>query len=152
MGNLTRDPEIKTIGSGSTLANLSMAVNRRYTVGNGEKREEVTYIDIAFWGKQAEVFGKLSVRKGTQLLVEGRLQLDTWEDKQTGQKRSKLRVVGENFQLVGGRREGPDGQGGGPTAPTRERANHADVDKPHDGGGKQENDSYYQGSYSDEPF
>lgn len=153
MGNLTRDPEIKTIGSGSTLANLSIAVNRRYTAANGEKREEVTYVDVAFWGKQAEVFSRLNVRKGTPIFVEGRLQLDTWEDKQSGQKRSKLRVLGENFQLVGGRREGGEGQAPQSGGQGRERGGRPDAERPAaGGGGRQEDDSYYQGSYGDEPF
>ncbi len=149
MGNLTRDPEIKTIGSGSTLANLSLAVNRRYLAAGGEKREEVTYVDIAFWGKQAEIFGRLNVRKGTPLFIEGRLQLDTWEDKQSGQKRSKLRVVGESFQLVGGKREGgPAGGhgggasvgGGGRSEPSRSNAQSSDESP------------YYQNTDGDEPF
>lgn len=150
MGNLTRDPEIKTIGSGSTLANLSLAVNRRYIAGNGEKREEVTYVDVVFWGKQAEVFGKLNIRKGTPIFVEGRLQLDTWEDKQSGQKRSKLRVLGENFQLVGGRREGGDQRGGG----AMEKQGHGD--RPDSERTSRtanlEEEPYYQSSDSDEPF
>lgn len=147
LGNLTRDPEIKTIGAGSTLANLSLAVNRRYTSGNGEKREEVTYVDIAFWGKQAEVFGRLNVRKGTPIFVEGRLQLDTWEDKQSGQKRSKLRVVGENFQLLGGRRDGASDS----PAPAQARGR-----QDHDGRGETrsqgQEEPYYHGSDTDEPF
>jgi single-strand DNA-binding protein len=99
MGNLTREPEFKAVGS-STLANLGLAVNRRYTSAAGEKREEVTYVDISFWGKMAELLQKFQVAKGTPLFIDGRLQLDTWEDKASGQKRSKLRVVGETFQLL----------------------------------------------------
>jgi len=139
MGNLTKDPEIKTIGSGSTLANVSIAVNRRYTGPNGEKREEVTYVDISFWGRQAEVFGKLNVRKGTPIFVEGRLQLDSWEDKQTGQKRSRLKVVGENFQLFGSRRDGE--------APSRPRPAQDNARS-----SQQQDDPYYPGSDGDEPF
>ena len=99
MGNLTREPEFKAVGS-STLANLGLAVNRRYTSASGEKREEVTYVDVSFWGKMAELLQKFQVSKGTPLFIDGRLQLDSWEDKQSGQKRSKLRVVGETFQLL----------------------------------------------------
>jgi single-strand DNA-binding protein len=139
MGNLTKDPEIKTIGSGSTLANVSIAVNRRYTGSNGEKKEEVTYVDIAFWGKQAEVFGRLGIRKGTPIFVEGRLQLDSWEDKQTGQKRSRLKVVGENFQLFGARKDGQDaGRGQPPRETSRPSPQHEDP--------------YYPGGDGDEPF
>jgi len=99
MGNLTREPEFKAVGT-STLANLGLAVNRRYTAASGEKREEVTYVDVSFWGKMAELLQKFQVAKGTPLFIDGRLQLDSWEDKTSGQKRSKLRVVGETFQLL----------------------------------------------------
>jgi single-strand DNA-binding protein len=141
MGNLTRDPEVKSVGSGSHLANLSLAVNRRYSTGSGEKREEVTYVDITFWGKQAELFSRLNIKKGTPLLIEGRLHLESWEDKQSGQKRSKLKVVGESLQLVGGKRE--DGAG----RPTARKENE---ERPSPGGGSQTDD--YGGGYSDEPF
>lgn len=99
MGNLTREPEFKPVGT-STLANLGLAVNRRYTSASGEKREEVTYVDVSFWGKMADLLQKFQVAKGTPLFIDGRLHLDTWEDKASGQKRSKLRVVGETFQLL----------------------------------------------------
>ncbi len=99
MGNLTRQPEFKQAGT-STLASLGLAVNRRYKSASGEKREEVTYVDVTFWGKMAELLQKFQLSKGTPLFVDGRLQLDTWEDKASGQKRSKLRVVGETFQLL----------------------------------------------------
>jgi single-strand DNA-binding protein len=77
-----------------------LALNRRYKSASGEKREEVTYVDVTFWGKMAELLQKFQLSKGTPLFVDGRLQLDTWEDKASGQKRSKLRVVGETFQLL----------------------------------------------------
>jgi single-strand DNA-binding protein len=99
MGNLTRQPEFKQAGN-STLASLGLALNRRYKSASGEKREEVTYVDVTFWGKMAELLQKFQLSKGTPLFVDGRLQLDTWEDKASGQKRSKLRVVGETFQLL----------------------------------------------------
>jgi len=118
MGNLTREPEIRQAGN-STLANLGLAVNRRYTAASGEKREEVTYVDITFWGKQAELLQKFNLGKGSPLFIDGRLQLDSWEDKQSGQKRSKLRVVGENFQLLQPKGAGFSGRSGGvtPSAP-----------------------------------
>jgi single-strand DNA-binding protein len=86
-------------------------VNLNYTTESGEKREEVTFIDVTLWGRTAEIVGEYC-KKGRPLFVEGRLQLDQWDDKQTGQKRSKLKVVGDNIQLLGGR-EGGGGQGGG---------------------------------------
>lgn len=110
IGNLTRDPEIKYTPKGTAIADIGLAVNRNYTTDSGEKREEVTFIDVTLWGRVAEIVGEYC-KKGRPLFVEGRLQLDSWDDKATGQKRSKLKVVGENIQLLGGR-EGGSGGGG----------------------------------------
>ena len=115
IGNLTRDPEIKYTPKGTAIADIGLAVNRNYTTESGEKREEVTFIDVTLWGRVAEIVGEYC-KKGRPLFVEGRLQLDTWDDKATGQKRSKLKVVGENIQLLGGR-DGGSGGGGAPGAP-----------------------------------
>jgi single-strand DNA-binding protein len=112
MGNLTRDPEIKYTPKGTAIADIGLAVNRNYSTESGERREEVTFIDVTLWGRVAEIVGEYC-KKGRPLFVEGRLQLDTWDDKQTGQKRSKLKVVGENIQLLGGREGGGGGGGGG---------------------------------------
>lgn len=112
MGNLTRDPEIRYTPKGTAVTEIGLAVNRVYTTETGEKREEVTFVDITFWGRQAEIIHQYC-KKGRPLFVEGRLQLDTWDDKQTGQKRSRLRVVGENMQLLGGRDSGTESGGGG---------------------------------------
>ncbi len=112
IGNLTRDPEIKYTPKGTAIADIGLAVNRNYTTESGEKREEVTFIDVTLWGRTAEIVGEYC-KKGRPLFVEGRLQLDTWDDKQTGQKRSKLKVVGDNIQLLGGREGGGGGGGGG---------------------------------------
>jgi single-strand DNA-binding protein len=111
IGNLTRDPEIKYTPKGTAIADIGLAVNRNYTTESGEKREEVTFIDVTLWGRVAEIVGEYC-KKGRPLFVEGRLQLDTWDDKATGQKRSKLKVVGDNIQLLGGK-EGGGGGGGG---------------------------------------
>ena len=111
IGNCTRDPEIRYTPKGTALVELGLAVNRSYTADNGERREETTFVDVTLWGRQAEVANEY-LRKGRPVFIEGRLQLDSWEDKQTGQKRSKLRVVGEGMQLLGGR-EGGQGGGGG---------------------------------------
>jgi single-strand DNA-binding protein len=118
IGNLTRDPEIKYTPKGTAIADIGLAVNRNYTTESGEKREEVTFIDVTLWGRVAEIVGEYC-KKGRPLFVEGRLQLDQWDDKQTGQKRSKLKVVGDNIQLLGGREGGggggaPSGEGGEP--------------------------------------
>jgi single-strand DNA-binding protein len=115
MGNLTRDPEVRYTPKGSAVADLALAVNRTYTADSGEKREEVTYVDIVLWSKLAELAGQY-LKKGRAVFIEGRLQMDTWEDKQTGQKRSRIKVVGENMQFVDSRRDGggeEEGGGGG---------------------------------------
>lgn len=102
VGNLTRDPEVRYTPKGSAVCDLALAVNRQYSLENGEKREEVTYVDVVLWARLAEIAGEY-LKKGRPVLIEGRLQLDTWDDKQSGQKRSKLRVVGETMQLLGSR-------------------------------------------------
>lgn len=112
LGNCTRDPEVKYTPKGSAVTDLGLAVNRFYTTDGGEKREETTFVDVTMWGRQAEIAGEY-LKKGRPVFIEGRLQLDTWDDKQTGQKRSKLRVVCENFQLLGSRDGGGEGGGGG---------------------------------------
>ena len=120
MGNLTRDPEIKYTPKGTAIADIGLAVNRNYTTDSGEKREEVTFVDVTLWGRVAEIVGEYC-KKGRPLFVEGRLQLDTWDDKATGQKRSKLKIVGENIQLLGSREGGGGGGGeGGGSAPSGE--------------------------------
>jgi single-strand DNA-binding protein len=111
LGNLTRDPEVRYTPKGSAVADLGIAVNRQYTLDTGEKREEVTFVDVTFWGRTAEVAGEY-LKKGRSVFIEGRLQLDTWDDKQSGQKRSKLKVIGEMMQMLGGRPGGGSGGGG----------------------------------------
>lgn len=102
IGNLTRDPEVRYTPKGTAVADIGIAVNRVYSGDDGEKKEEVTFVDVTLWGRQAEVAQEY-LKKGRQVFVEGRLQLDTWDDKQTGQKRSRLRVVAENMQMLGSR-------------------------------------------------
>jgi single-strand DNA-binding protein len=112
MGNLTRDPQVRYIPSGSAVAEIGLAVNRTwFDKQSNSRKEEVTFVDVTLWGRDAEVAGEY-LTKGRSVLVEGRLSLDTWDDKATGQKRSKLKVVGERLVMVGGRGEG-GGQGGG---------------------------------------
>lgn len=102
MGNLTRDPETRMTPSGQAICKFTLAVNRTYTAQDGQKKEEVTFVDIDSFGKQAETIGKY-MTKGRQLFVEGRLKLDTWE--KNGEKRQKLSVMLENFQFMGDRGE-----------------------------------------------
>ncbi|MGI8889688.1 MAG: single-stranded DNA-binding protein [Chthoniobacterales bacterium] len=117
MGNLTRDPEVRYTPKGTAVAELGIAVNRVYSGENGEKREEVTFVDVTVWGRTAENVGEY-LKKGRPVFVEGRLQLDSWDDKQSGQKRNKLKVVADNVQFLGSPRGGggPD-EGGGDEAP-----------------------------------
>ena len=114
-GNLTRDPELRYTPKGLAIAKLGLAVNRRWTNEAGEQKEDVLFVDVDAFGKQAETIGQY-LRKGRPILIEGRHRLDTWDDKQSGQKKSKLGVVLETFQFLdSGNREG--GAGGAPSAP-----------------------------------
>jgi single-strand DNA-binding protein len=104
IGNCTRDIELRYTTSGTAIADFGIAVNRVWKNDSGEKQEEVTFVDIQVWGRLAEIAGEY-LSKGSSVFIEGRLKLDTWDDKQSGQKRSKLRVVGENLQLLGAKRQ-----------------------------------------------
>lgn len=115
MGNLTREPEVRSLPSGQTVCELGIASNRSYTAGGpgGEKREEVTFVDVTFWGRQGELIAQY-LHKGDPIFIEGRLNFRQWEDKNGGGKRSKLSVTGENFQFINsGNRQGGGGGGGG---------------------------------------
>lgn len=105
MGNLTRDVELRFTPKGTAIAKLTLAVNRKWRSESGEQKEECTFVDLTAFGKSAETLGQY-VKKGDPLFAVGRLNLETWDDKQTGQKRSKLAVVLETFQLLSGRRDG----------------------------------------------
>lgn len=108
MGNLTRDVKLSYLPSNTPVAELGLAVNRTWVGQDGQKHEEATFVDLTMFGKRAEVLNKY-LHKGDPLFVEGRLKLDTWDDKQTGQKRSRMRVMIEDFQFLG-----RAGGGGGP--------------------------------------
>ena len=102
IGNCTRDPEVRFTPNGTPTCQIGLAINRKFRDSKtNEVREDVTFVDIDFWSKTAELVTKY-VKKGSPLYVEGRLKLDQWEDKQTGAKRSKLKVVGEQVQFLGG--------------------------------------------------
>ncbi len=116
IGNLTRDIELKYTPKGSAIAELGLAINRRYKTDTGEQKEETTFVDVTLWGRQAEI-AKEYLSKGKPVYIEGRLQLDSWDDKQTGQKRSKLKVTGEAMQLLGSRGESGGGGGGSSSGP-----------------------------------
>ena len=119
MGNLTRDPEVRTFASGTAVCNFGMAINRNFTDREGNRREETTFVDVESFGKQAETISRY-MKKGSGIFIEGRLKLDQWE--KDGQKRSKLRITLENFQFVGG----SDGAIGSGT----EEASSSPVSKP----------------------
>jgi len=114
IGNLTRDPELRHTPKGTAVSEISLAINRNWTNDQGQKQEETTYVEVTLWGRQAEVVQQY-VTKGSPIYIEGRLQLDSWDDKDTGKKRSKLRVIGENFQFLSGKpgAAGGGGHGGG---------------------------------------
>lgn len=98
MGNLTADPELRYTPKGTAVTDIRLAINRYYAGDNSERQEETTFVDVTLWNRQAEVAGNY-LSKGRGVFVEGRFQLDSWEDKASGQKRTKLRVIGENIQL-----------------------------------------------------
>jgi single-strand DNA-binding protein len=108
LGNLTRDPEVRYTPNGSAVASFAIAVNRKYKQGD-ETKEEVSYIDIVVFGKQAESCGQY-INKGDAVLIDGRLQQRRWDDKETGQKRNKIEVVAQSVNFMP--RRSPGGQGG----------------------------------------
>ena len=106
MGNITRDPDVRYTPSGSAVTELGLAVNRSwFDKQSNSKKEETTFVDVTVWGKTAEIAGEY-LAKGRSVLIEGRLQMDQWDDRETGKKRSKLKVVCENMTMVGGRSNG----------------------------------------------
>ena len=121
MGNLTRDPQVRYTPGGMAVADIGLAINRTwFDKQSNQKKEDVTFVDVTLWGRQAEVAGEY-LSKGRSVFIEGRLQLDQWDDKESGQKRSKIKVVCEQMQMVGGREEAGGGGhgGGGGGAPAR---------------------------------
>ena len=102
MGNLTREPSLRHTPNGMAVCDLGLAINRRFTGSNNEQRDETCFVDVVVWGKQAESSGRY-LEKGSAVFVEGRLQLDQWQDRETGQNRSRLRVVAERVQFMNNR-------------------------------------------------
>jgi single-strand DNA-binding protein len=119
-GNLTRDPELRYTPKGTAVGRIGLAINRTWRDEAGQQKEEVTFVDVDAWGKQAETINQY-LKKGRPILVEGRLKLDSWDDKQTGQKRHQLRVVMETFQFLDSSPEGARGKGGGGSGGSVER-------------------------------
>ena len=117
IGNLTRDPELRYTPKGTAVADISLAINRVWNNEQNQKQEETIFVDVTLWGRQAEL-AQQYLTKGRGCYIEGRLQMDTWDDKETGKKRSKLKVIGENLQFLPDGR-GAAGNGGGGQAPSR---------------------------------
>jgi len=136
IGNITRDPEVRHTPKGTAVTDLGIAVNRVYSSEQGDKREETTFVDVTLWGRQAELAGEY-LTKGRPVYIEGRLQMDSWEDKASGQKRSKLKVVGETMQFLGGRGESAGNSSGGSRSG---HDNSSSVHESHDGGSMPEDD------------
>ena len=132
-GNLTRDPELRYTPKGTAIAKIGLAINRKWKSETGEMKEETTFVDVDAFGKTAETIGQY-LKKGRPILVEGRLRYQTWDDKQSGQKKSKLGVVMENFQFM----DSGGGRGDGASAPSRPAAatpapEAPDAEPPHEG-------------------
>ena len=121
LGNLTHDPELRKTKNGASVTELGLALNRVRTGDDGQRREEVTYVDVILWGRDAENAVKF-LGKGRGVLIEGRLQTDSWQDKKTGQTRSKLRVIGESIQFLGANQEATHQEQRGSYRPGREAA------------------------------
>ncbi|MEN6407697.1 MAG: single-stranded DNA-binding protein [Thermoguttaceae bacterium] len=134
VGNLTRDPELRYLASGTAVTDIGLAVNDRRKNANGEWIDETTFVDVTLWGRTAEVVSEY-LSKGSPVLIEGRLKLDSWET-QDGQKRSKLKVVGERMQMLSAKGQG-GAEGGGPRPAARPATR---------------NNAYSQAAPSDEVF
>ena len=131
MGNLTRDPELRYIPSGTAVSEIGLAVNDRVKRGD-QWVDEATFVDITLWGRTAEIANEY-LSKGSSVLIEGRLKFDQWENKE-GEKRSKLRVVGEKMQMVGPKGGGGAGGGGGQSRPARQQSDDSSYQPSYDSG------------------
>ena len=129
IGNLTRDPELRYTPKGTAVADIGLAINRVWNNDQGQKQEDTTFVDVTLWGRQAEL-AQQYLSKGRGAYIEGRLQLDTWDDKETGKKRSKLKVVGENLQFLPDGKGGSGGGSGGGGGGGGETAQRPPADKP----------------------
>lgn len=118
IGNLTRDPELRYTPSGKAVSDISLAINRVWNNDQGQKQEDTTFVDVTLWGRQAELAQQF-LAKGRGVYIEGRLQMDSWDDKETGKKRSRLKIVGDNLQFL------PDGGRSGGAAPQQSGGGYA---------------------------
>lgn len=155
LGNLTRDPQVRYTPSGTAVTEIGLAVNRTwFDKQTNTRKEDTTFVDVTLWARTAEVAGEY-LSKGRPVLIEGRLQLDQWDDKETGQKRSKLRVIGENMTMLGtggggsggGSRGGNQQSGGAQTSPPQQ-----DSGPPSESYGDPAQSFYDEGPSDDVPF
>ncbi len=134
IGNLGRDPEVRSTPSGQPVANFTLATSRRWKDKNGQRQEQTEWHNIVVWGKQAEIAGQY-LTKGKQIFLEGRLQTRSWEDRQSGEKRYRTEVVCDNFQMLGQR-----GGGGAPDVDSGAPGGGPSYDEGMGGGGAPEDD------------
>jgi single-strand DNA-binding protein len=120
-GNLTRDPQVRFFANERAVADFGLAINRRFKTPDGQQKEETTFVDVEAWGRTAELVGQY-LTKGSPCFIEGRLRLDSWDDKKTGEKRSKLKVVADSVQFLGTRGDRAPGTEGAPAAEGGEAA------------------------------
>jgi single-strand DNA-binding protein len=147
MGNLTRDPELRYTPKGTAVTDISMAINRIWNNEQNQRQEDTIFVEVTLWGRQAEI-AQQYLSKGRGVFIEGRLQMDTWEDKASGQKRSKLKVVGETLHLLP---SGGGGTGGGAHANSSSASSRpAQMDTPQ-GGSSMEESGFHQ-EEDDIPF
>jgi single-strand DNA-binding protein len=125
MGNAVRDPELRNTSSGTAVCGITVAINHKYTTDSGEKREDSTFVDVTLWGRLAEICGEY-VHKGEPVFIQGRLQTESWDDKQTGQKRSKLLTGRPNGKAQSA--AAPAAPKPAPAAPARPAATSQDVE------------------------
>lgn len=116
LGNLTRDPETKQLGGDNSVTNFGMAINRKFKTANGDWKEQVTFVDVTFWGRKGAAFARFHSR-GSQAFIDGELRMDQWEDKNTGAKRTKHYVVAQEFEFVGPKDGGGSAPSGGGNEP-----------------------------------
>lgn len=153
MGNLTRDPEVRQAQNGTYVTKVGLAVNDRVPDGQGGWKEEASFVDIVVFGKRAEAFGRY-LKKGRSVLVEGKIRQSRWQDKETQQNRSKLEVIVDNWEFVGGNREEGGGGGGAPRGGMQQQpAGAPEFPGPSDfGGGNSGGNSGGGGLPDDVPF
>jgi single-strand DNA-binding protein len=157
VGNLTRDPQVRYTPSGSAVTDIGLAVSRTwFDKQTNSRKEDTTFVDVTLWGRTAEVAGEY-LSKGRPVLIEGRLQLDQWDDKETGQKRSKLKVVGENMTMLGspgggGGSRGGNQQAGGTQSNAPQDSAPQDSGPPPESYGDPAQSFYDEGPADDVPF